>query len=98
MSALWAIRVLRKFPHTARFDRHLDNCAAHEVVYAPYNPDLPPLRVSQVFGFSSLPNPFPSLPNAASHGIDSAVLRFDRYRRTKAPIVVNGIHIVKNRP
>ena len=53
--ALWATKVLRKIPHTARFDTHLDDCAALEVIYGPYDSALPLLRLSHVIRLSKLP-------------------------------------------
>lgn len=52
--ALNVVRLLRRLPHTARFDRHLDDCAAYEVWYREADPDLPPLTAAQALGLVSL--------------------------------------------
>ena len=52
--ALNVVRLLRRLPHTARFDRHLDNCAAYEIWYRDLDPALPPLTVRQALGLVPL--------------------------------------------
>ena len=42
---LFAIRVLRRLPRTARFDAHLDRCAAIEVFHVPHDNRFRPLRL-----------------------------------------------------
>jgi hypothetical protein len=53
--ALWAIRVLRALPHTARFDKHLTDCAALAVVYEPFGETLVRLRLAHVLRIAPLP-------------------------------------------
>ncbi len=57
--ALWTIRILRRLPHTARFDAHLTDCAAHAVLYAPFDKRLPALRLSHIFRRVALPSVIP---------------------------------------
>lgn len=57
--ALWAVRVLRKFPHSRRFDRHLDDCAAVAVLNLAF-PERPPLRLAHVMRAVALPDLQPS--------------------------------------
>jgi hypothetical protein len=53
-AALRLVSLLRKVPHTVRFDRHLDDCAAlGHVAYL--GEGLPSLRVAHVLGFIPVP-------------------------------------------
>jgi hypothetical protein len=74
MSALWAIRILRKFPHTARFDRHLDDCAALAVWVPLFEASVPPLRFAHVLGFISLPCLNPSFPDPMNGRVEIPML------------------------
>lgn len=55
MSALWLVRILRRLPHSYAFDRHLDNCAAHEVLDRAFDERLPELSVAHVLRRKPLP-------------------------------------------
>lgn len=52
---LWVIRVLRWAPKTYRFDRHLTDCAALAVFFAPWN-GCEKLRISHIFRLRPLPD------------------------------------------
>ncbi len=73
MSALWAIRVLRKFPHTARFDRHLDDCAALAVLVPLFEASVPSLQLAHVLRLIPLPCLNPGLPNPMDSGVEIPV-------------------------
>ena len=60
--ALWAVRMLRKLPHTRQFDRHLDDCAAVQILRRAF-PERPPLRLAHVIGTAPLPSLQPSFVN-----------------------------------
>src|ERR1700731_1862283 len=34
--SLWTVRILRRLPHTQKYDAHLTNCAALELIYRPF--------------------------------------------------------------
>lgn len=53
--ALWAVRILRRLPHTRNFDSHLTDCAALAVIYHPFN-DCEPLTLAHVFKRRPLPD------------------------------------------
>jgi len=52
-AALWLVRVLRRLPHTAAFDRHLTYCAALAVIYHPFGAE--PLKIAHVLRREPLP-------------------------------------------
>jgi hypothetical protein len=58
-AALFAVRVLRWLPRTREFDKHLTDCAALELLYAPYS-DAAPLKLSHVLRLVPLPMVVPS--------------------------------------
>lgn len=53
--ALWAVRVLRKLPHTRRLDKHLDDCAEVEILRLAF-PERPALSIAHVVGAIALPS------------------------------------------
>jgi hypothetical protein len=59
--ALIAIKMLRKLPHSRGVDRHLDDCAALEILHGAFPMQHPSLRITQVIGAISLPDLQPSL-------------------------------------
>jgi hypothetical protein len=92
-AALWAIKILRKLPHSARFDRYLDDCAAYEVAYRPCDPSLPPLRVAHVFRRAKLPILYPSQAEPMRHGIEvtGSADNVVRIRRREEPVIFDTI-------
>jgi len=74
MSALWAIRVLRKIPHTARSDRHLDDCAALAVLVPLFEASVPSLKLAHVLKLIPLPCLNPPLPNPMNSGVEIPIL------------------------
>ncbi|WOJ91078.1 hypothetical protein RZS28_07300 [Methylocapsa polymorpha] len=98
MNALWAVRILRKFPHTARFDRHLDDCAALAVWFPLFESGVSPLRLAHVLRLA----PLPSLDPGFSDPMDSRVHIPEppenvlRFRRKQKPEIFNGVGIVYN--
>jgi hypothetical protein len=93
MSALWAIQILRKFPHTWRFDRHLDDCAALAVLIPLFEASVPPLRLAHVLRLIPLPNLNPSLPDPINGGVEIPVLPENVVwlRRWQYPEIFDGI-------
>ncbi len=92
MNALWAIRILRKLPHTMRFDRHLDDCAAL-AVWIPLFEDVPPLRFAHVLKLVALPRLNPSFPDPMNGRVDIPVLPKNViwFRREQHPEIFNGV-------
>ena len=86
--ALFIVKVLRKLPHTAQFDQHLTNCAAHEVVYRAFDDSLPQLRLRHVLAQSPLPDPRPPLDEPISERVNASILPFDKYRRRTYPVII----------
>ena len=92
MSALWAIRILRKFPHTWRFDRHLDDCAAL-AVWTPLFDSVPPLRLAHVLKLIPLPCLNPSFSDSMNGGVEIPMLPENVVwlRSKQHPEIFNGI-------
>ena len=55
---LWLIRLLRRIPHSRRFDCHLTDCAALAVIYHPFG-EAEPLTIKHVLRLDPLPPFFP---------------------------------------
>lgn len=79
--ALNVVRLLRRLPHTARFDRHLDDCAALEVFYRPLAPEFPPLKVSQALGLVPLPSFNPPVSKPSVERVPLTVVADNTSRR-----------------
>ena len=80
--ALNVVRLLRRLPHNARFDRHLDDCAAYEVWYRESDPALPPLTVAQAMGLVPLGGFYVPEAQVVRKGVKlSVVVGDDRQRR-----------------
>jgi hypothetical protein len=93
--ALWVIRVLRALPHTARFDKHLTDCAALAVVYGPFDDTLERLRLSHVFRLSPLPDFFPGVPHVTRKRVEESVSSYDEPRRGLKPPVYDARFFLK---
>ena len=93
--ALRVIAALRKLPHSRRVDRHLDACAAHEVLYRQLDPGLPRLRISHVLGMAALPNFRPDLTDAGRERVHAAVFGHDDGWSTMAPPVLDHLDLVQ---
>ena len=74
--ALWIIKILRALPHTARFDRHLTDCAALAVVYGPFADTLERLRPAHVLRLTPLPNFLPFVSHMAGTRVPINDARF----------------------
>lgn len=79
--ALNVVRLLRRLPHTARFDRHLDNCAAYEVLYRTSDPALPPLKITQALGLVPIGSFYTTEPDVMRKGVHLTVVS-DNSRRS----------------
>lgn len=93
MSALWAIRILRKLPHTARFDRHLDQCAALAVWAPLFEAGVPALQLAHVLRVIPLPCLNPSFPDPMDGGVEIPMLPENVIwlRREQRPEVFDGV-------
>jgi hypothetical protein len=100
MTALWAIRILRRLPHTWRFDRHLDDCAALAVFVPLFEAGVPHLRFAHVLRLISLPCFDPSLPDPVDGRVDIPVLPENviRLRRKQHPEIFNRVSVTYNGP
>jgi hypothetical protein len=100
MSALWAIRILRKFRHTGRFDRHLDDCAVLAVLVPLFEAGVPHLRLAHVLRLISLPCLDPSLLDPVDGRIDIPVLPENVIwlRREQRPEIFNRVSVTYNGP
>src|ERR1700719_1748513 len=94
--ALWAIRILRRLPHSARFDAHLTDCAALGVLYAPFGEAPEGLRLSHVVGLVPLPSLLPRGLEPMDEGIKPAACD-SHLRGDVAPIVFDATHLFKRR-
>jgi len=56
LNPLTLIKILGPLLPGARLQKHLTDCAAHEVLFRTFEPYHPPLRISHVLGFSPLPS------------------------------------------
>ena len=85
--ALWAVRILRRLPHTRRFDNHLTDCAAvaieHEIC-----PDRKPLALAHVFLARVLPNEGPCFFDGSSERVERTVFSENGGRSNMKPILV----------
>lgn len=72
--ALWIVRIARRLPHSAKFSRHLDECAALEVLHIAFDSEFPSLRASHVFGLLPLPDLQPRYVNMISKGFKVAIV------------------------
>ncbi len=88
-AALTLVKVLRRLPHSANFDRHLTDCAALAVLYRPIDPTLPPLRIAHVLRLRPLPSVDPSLPDPVAERVHVPIATDNivRLRRDVAPEV-----------
>ena len=68
-----AIRMLRRCPRTASFDRHLDDCAALALFHS-LGEDLPPLRAAHVLRLVPVPSLYPAGTNAVADRVQEPVL------------------------
>ncbi len=60
--AMMAVKILRRLPKTAKFDRHLDSCVALDL-FTYLGEELPSLTVAHVFRRVPLPSLYPARPN-----------------------------------
>jgi len=86
--ALFIVKVLRKLPRTARFDKHLDDCAAYEVFYRAFDDSLPPLTVKHALAKARLPDSLPTFGESGTERVNGSVLRLDQYRRRANPVII----------
>ena len=59
------IRLLRRLPRTKRFNRHLADCEAHEVLHQAEDHRVPYLTVRHVLRLDALPMPYKRDPPRA---------------------------------
>lgn len=69
--AIWAVRILRRLPHTRQFDKHLTDCAALHLLYAPYGDASESLKLKHVLKVVSFPNFLPCCLEPMNAGIGS---------------------------
>lgn len=90
-TSLLAVRIARHLPFASKFSEHLDRCAALEVLYRPFDPNLPRLRLSHVFGLARLPDMRICLANPHNQRIDFSVDGDDVADDRLTPSVDNAI-------
>src|SRR4051812_4286431 len=95
--ALWAVRILRRLPHTKRFDAHLTDCAALAVLYAPFDPGIEPLRLAHVFEMHPLPDCIPRMIERGGQCVHSAVHTDRPNGGDMAGIVFNPVHLTQSK-
>lgn len=81
MTALWAIRILRRLPHSADFDCHLTDCAAIAVFYGEDGASEQ-LRLAHVLRIARMPQLLLSLNQRAPEGVNIASLAGNRVTRS----------------
>lgn len=89
--AIQVVRLLRKLPRTRRFDRHLDDCAALDVLYGPWDSALPSLQLSHVVRLAKLPSfqPAEAQPVGERTNAASSSNNVIRMRRRENSVVVD---------
>lgn len=70
LDPLFLVRVLRRLPHTSRFEAHLNACAALEILYAPFDENFPRLRWAHVLRIVPLPDLSPGCTNMVGEGVE----------------------------
>src|SRR6185437_10821646 len=95
---LLAIRILRWLPRTARFDAHLDRCAAIEVLHVPYDDRFRPLRLAHVIGAIPLPQFLPGLPNIGCENVEIAGFSDNIVKGETTPVIRDRGNTVERRP
>src|SRR4051812_37064006 len=81
---IWAVRLLRKLPHSEAFDEHLSRCA-FSVSF--FDEDLP---LGKVLGWPRLQSGIGEF-DTARKAIDAAVLAGHRLQGDQGPVVFEGI-------
>lgn len=94
--ALWAVRLLRKLPHTVAFDRHLDDCAALDINHHVFNEPYA-LTLAHVFLARSLPQEGLSFLDGGSERIERTMLGENRRRGHVKPVLVYAADSVQRR-
>jgi len=92
--ALWAVRILRRLPHTRKLDAHLTDCAALAVLYFPFGDAPEDLRLSHVFRLVPLPRFIPSDAEVMNEGVTPALTDRD-LRGNVTPVVIDAAHLFK---
>lgn len=92
--ALLAVRILRRLPHTAKFDSHLTDCAALELIYRPYGDVSEPLRLAHVLKLIPLPSFLPSDSEPMNVGIGT-IASDGTLGRPLTPVVFDATQLFK---